>query len=190
MGSSKSSLLLMTAHSFEERGIPFLCLKPSIDTRDGDGVIASRLGIRRECVGLVPTDDVFSLISKYNEVSTDGYLYQPLKWILVDECQFLAAHQVDELGDVVDRLGINVLCYGLRTDFQTNLFEGSKRLMEIADDIEELKISCSCGRKAVFNARVDAEGYVIVDGDQVVIGGDDMYTPLCRDCYNKRIGKY
>lgn len=184
MGSSKSAQLLMTAYSFEKRGIPFLCIKPSIDNRDGDDVISSRIGIKRECVTVLPTDDLYQVVVDYTELSVDGYLLQPLKWILVDESQFLSVCQVDQLADVVDRLGIDVICYGLRTDFRTRLFEGSMRLMEIADDIEEIKISCDCGRKAVFNARMDASGYIVTDGEQIVIGGDDIYRPLCRKCYN------
>ena len=190
MGSSKSAQLLMTAHSLERRDIPFLCIKPSIDNRDGEGVITSRIGISRECVTVLPTDDIYKLVVDYTEVSVGGYLDKPLKWILVDECQFLTEEQVDQLSDVVDRLGISVLCYGLRTDFTTRLFEGSRRLMEIADDIDELKMSCDCGGKAVFNARIDVEGYVITDGEQIAIGGDDMYRPLCRRCYNKSVKKY
>lgn len=185
MGSAKSSLLLMTAHSFDERGIQFLCLKPTIDTRDGTDVIVSRIGIKRECVGIEPTDNLYDLINEYSEIATNGYLYGRPQWILVDECQFLSEEQVDQLSEVVDFMGINVICYGLRTDFRTRLFEGSKRLMEVADDIEEMKISCECGRKAIHNARIDSQGAIVTSGEQVLIGGDDTYKPMCRKCYNE-----
>ena len=113
--------------------------------------------------------------------------YDKPQWILVDECQFLSVEQVDQLADVVDNLGVNVMCYGLRTDFKTQFFPGSKRLMEIADDIEEIKSSCGCGRKAVVNARIDEFGNVVSDGEQIEIGGNDRYISLCRRCYQKAI---
>ena len=113
--------------------------------------------------------------------------YKPqLKWILVDEAQFLTAEQVDQLAALVDKFGISVMCYGLRTDFKTQLFEGSKRLFEIADTIEEIKSSCECDNKCIFNARIDKYGKVVVDGEQIEIGGDDRYTSMCRKCYHEK----
>lgn len=182
MNAGKSGMLLMQAFQFEERGVPFLCLKSSIDTRDGDDVIASRIGISRPCISVLPDDNLFKLIENYIASASLESIDKPL-WILVDECQFLTASQVDDLAKIVDNLDINVLCYGLRTDFTTHLFEGSRRLMEIADDISEVKSSCSCGRKAMINARFDANGNLITDGEQIVIGGNDMYVTLCRKCY-------
>ena len=107
-------------------------------------------------------------------------------WILIDEAQFLTAAQVDQLSRVVDDYGSNVVCYGLRTDFQTHLFEGSRRLFEIADSIEEIKSTCSCGRKTIVNARIDKNGNIVTDGDQVEIGGNDKYVSLCRNCWRNR----
>ncbi len=182
MNAGKSGMLLMQAFQFEERGVPFLCLKSSIDTRDGDDVIASRIGISRPCISVLPDDNLFKLIENYIASASLESIDKPL-WILVDECQFLTASQVDDLAKIVDNLDINVLCYGLRTDFTTHLFEGSRRLMEIADDISEVKSSCSCGRKAMINTRFDANGNLITDGEQIVIGGNDMYVTLCRKCY-------
>ena len=182
MNAGKSGMLLMQAFQFTERNIPFLCLKSSIDTRDGDDVIASRIGIKRECISILPDDDLYKVIDNYIVEASLVGLDKPL-WLLVDECQFLTSEQVDSLGKIVDKLEINVLCYGLRTDFTTHLFEGSRRLMEIADDITEVKSSCSCGRKALFNARFDSSGRLITDGEQIVIGGNDMYVTLCRNCY-------
>lgn len=185
VGSSKSTMLLTKAHSFEERGIPFICIKSSIDDRDGNDIIKSRIGISRECLTVEPGDNLFDFVVEY--IDTVG-LTKPL-WILVDESQFLDSKQIDELSEVVDSLNINVLCYGLRTDFTGKMFEGSKRLMEIADNIEEMRVSCSCGKKAIINARIDEEGNVVTDGKQILIGGDDKYISLCRKCYREKSRK-
>jgi thymidine kinase len=110
------------------------------------------------------------------------------EWILIDEAQFLSARQVDELAAVVDDFGANVVCYGLRTDFQSHLFEGSRRLFEIADTIDEVKSTCTCGRKTIVNARMDSNGDIITEGAQVEIGGNERYMAVCRKCWrNKRI---
>ena len=108
------------------------------------------------------------------------------EWVLIDESKFLTAEQVDQLAQVVDDYGVNVMCYGLRTDFQTHLFEGSRRLFELADTIDEIKSTCTCGRKTIVNARIDRNGDVILDGEQVEIGGDDKYMAMCRRCYRNR----
>lgn len=186
MNGSKSALLLMKAHSFEERGIPFICMKPSIDNREGVDFIYSRIGIKRECITIDPDDNIFNIVNDIIAL-IDKTNTKLLQWILVDECQFFTAKQIEQLSKIVDDLGINVMCYGLRTDFNTHLFEGSKRLLELADDIDEIKISCSCGRKAIINARVNDDGYVITDGEQILIGGNDRYIPLCRKCYSDAI---
>lgn len=186
MNGSKSALLLMKAHSFEERGIPFICMKPSIDNREGVDFIYSRIGIKRECITIDPDDNIFNIVNDIIAL-IDKANAKLLQWILVDECQFFTAKQIEQLTKIVDDLGINVMCYGLRTDFNTHLFEGSKRLLELADDIDEIKISCSCGRKAIINARVNDDGYVITDGEQILIGGNDRYIPLCRKCYSDAI---
>jgi len=188
MSSSKSAQLLMTAHSFDERGIPFLCIKPSIDNRENEDTITSRIGISRECISFDSTYNLYDYIDKYIvNVVVQGF--DKPQWILVDECQFLTSEQIDQLADVVDNLDINVICYGLRTDFKTEFFEGSKRLMEIADDIEEIKISCGCGRKAIVNARIDELGQIVTDGEQIEIGGNERYVSLCRKCYRKLLKK-
>ena len=186
MNGSKSAMLLMKAHSFEERDIAFICIKPSIDNRDGVDVISSRVGIKRECITVEPQENIFSLLQEC-VMKSELQLVQPPKWILVDESQFLTSRQVEQLAQIVDELDITVMCYGLRTDFTTNLFEGSKRLMELADDIDEIKISCSCGRKAIINARLDRYGNVITNGEQILIGGNEQYIPLCRKCYKVAI---
>ena len=188
MNGSKSAMLLMKAHSFEERDIAFICIKPSIDNRDGVDVISSRVGIKRECITVEPQENIFSLV-KECVMKSELQLVQPPKWILVDESQFLTSEQVNQLAKVVDELDINVICYGLRGDFMTNTFEGSKRLFELADEINEMKISCSCGRKAIINARIDKNGEIIIDGEQIVIGGNESYIPLCRKCYYTALSK-
>jgi thymidine kinase len=170
MGAGKSAELLMRAHSFLENGIPILCIKPSLDTRNGDSVIWSRIGIQMECLSFDQDDDIFGVIHEYC-LNMEAMEQQPPKWILCDESQFLTSEQVDELARIVDELNINVMCYGLRSDFRSKLFEGSKRLFELADDIDEMKVTCSCGRKAIMNARLDMDGNVVTDGEVVGIEG-------------------
>ena len=186
MSSSKTLRLLSTAYNFEEKGMQIMVLKPSADTRDGEGVIRSRAGLQRKCIMVDPHLDLYKAISAYSTVLESQF--EHLRWVLVDECQFLTEKQVDELSDVVDYLDINVMCYGLRTDFQSELFPASKRLFELADTIEEVKSSCECGnRKAMINARFDPSGNIITEGEQILVGGDDIYRPLCRKCWKEKI---
>ena len=183
MGSAKTAMLLTTAYNFEERGMAYVCLKPVVDTREKKNVIRSRIGIERECKWIYPETDLYEMVKEFFEQT----LSVP-DWILVDEAQFLTEPQVDQLAQVVDDYGCNVMCYGLRTDFQTRLFEGSRRLFEIADSIEEVKSTCNCGRKTIVNARIDSNGEIITEGEQVEIGGNDRYIAVCRKCWrNKRI---
>ena len=168
--------LLATAYNFQERKIPFLILKSSTDTRDV-GIIHSRCLGNRKCVTIEPTDDIINVLSKNQDIK------KPFKWILIDEAQFLTTEQVNQLANIVDYLNINVMCYGLRTDFQTHLFDGSKRLFELADTIEEIKCTCDCGRKTIVNARIDSDGNIITDGEQVDVGGNEKYISVCRACY-------
>lgn len=187
MSSGKSLHLLATVHNFQQHSIPFVIFKSSIDNRDKTNFVHSRALGDRECIIISPKNNLYQIICDY----LDSYFLTAsdyLKWILVDECQFLTEAQVDELAAVSDNFGINVICYGLRTDFQTKLFPGSKRLFEIADSFEEIKASCDCGNKSIFNARIDANKQIITDGEQIDIGGDDKYITLCRRCYNERIG--
>lgn len=184
MGSGKSLLLLATAHNFEEHSIPFIILKSEIDDRDGDGIVHSRAIEDRECVSISEDQNIYELICQYLDISFS----ERLKWILVDEAQFLTEKQVDELATIADVLGINIICYGLRTDFKTHLFPGSKRLFEIADSFEEIKSSCFCNSKTIFNARINKEGGIVTDGEQIEVGGDDRYVSLCRKCYFKKTG--
>lgn len=183
MGSAKTALLLTTAYNFEERGMRYICMKPVIDTRDSRNVIRSRIGIERECQWIMTDSDLYSIALGLCEKA--GCV---IEWFLIDEAQFLTADQVDQLARLVDDYGINVICYGLRTDFRTHLFEGSRRLFEIADTIDEIKSTCSCGRKTIVNARIGSEGDFVEEGAQVEIGGDEKYIAVCRNCWrNKRI---
>lgn len=179
MSSGKSLQLLVKAHNFDEKNIPILVLKPSIDTREGSNIIRSRVGLERKCTLIDKKDNLFNI----------GVKNRFCKWILVDEAQFLTPLQVDQLSRVVDTIGINVICYGLRTDFKSKLFPGSRRLFEIADTIGELKSYCDCGNKAIINARFDANGKMITDGEQIQIGGDETYKPICRECFFNNINK-
>lgn len=183
MGSAKTALLLTTAYNFEERHMDYMCLKPIVDTREEKSVIRSRIGIERECRWIYQNTNLYDL-------AKDLYWTQNRvpEWYLIDEAQFLTATQVDQLSRIVDDFGSNVMCYGLRTDFQTHLFEGSRRLFEIADTIDEIKSTCNCGHKTIVNARIDSAGNIVEEGAQVEIGGDDRYVAICRKCWrNKRI---
>ena len=167
MGSSKSANALMAEQNYRERGQKVLLAKTNLDTRDGKNVIHSRIGLEKECVLLT---DILAMkddeIAKYDAV-------------IVDEIQFATRTQIDFLAHVVDDLSVPVMCYGLRTDFQLNLFEGSERLMAIADEIKEVKTVCWCGRKATCNARYNKHG-IIRQGEQVMLGANDDYIALCR----------
>lgn len=183
MGSAKTAMLLTTAYNFEERGMGYMCFKPVTDTREKKNVIRSRIGIERACTWIYPDTDLFAQLAEMDD--REGSLPG---WLLIDEAQFLSEAQVDQLALLVDTYGINVICYGLRTDFRTHLFEGSRRLFEIADTIDEIKSTCSCGRKTVVNARIDSRGDIVTVGEQVEIGGNDRYMAVCRKCWrNKRI---
>ena len=178
MNSGKSLRLLTTAYNFDEKSIPFLIMKSAKDTRDDVNYIKSRIGIKRECITIEDEDDIYESVKNYTNSNE-------VKWILVDECQFLEEAQIDDLAKIVDTLNINVMCFGLRTDFLSKAFPASKRLFELADDIEEIKASCECGRKATINARINPNGEIILDGEQILVGGNDVYKTMCRKCWNQ-----
>lgn len=184
MGSAKTAMLLTSAYNFEERGLKYLCMKPVVDTRDKKNVIRSRIGIERECRWIYPNSNLYADIKQLLDTDLQG----APNWILVDEAQFLSKEHVDQLAAIVDDFAINVVCYGLRTDFQGNLFEGARRLFEMADTIDEIKSTCTCGRKTIMNARIDSQGQIITEGEQVEIGGNDRYVACCRKCWrNKKL---
>lgn len=177
MNAGKSTSLLQSAHNYEERGMKVLVVGYAGDNRAGDVLINSRIGLTRKPDLLFGADRNF-IPELYHKAATGQY-----HCILVDECQFLTAWEVEGLAMICDQNDIPILCYGLKTDFQSNLFEGSKRLLELADKIVEMKTICSCGRKATMNARLDKDGGMVVDGDVVQIGGNESYQSMCRKCY-------
>lgn len=177
MGSSKSANALITKFNYEERGMRVWLIKPSVDDRDGAEIIQSRIGLRATATVVKPEDSIVSLLNAQ----------EPIDVIIADECQFLTPAQIDELRAMVDFRNIPVLCFGLRTDFMTNLFPGSKRLFEVADSITEIKTICSCGSKAIVNARMDENGKILTHGEQVMIGGNDRYIAMCHKCWAKAI---
>ena len=164
MGSSKTANAIMVQYNYHERGQNALMLKPKLDNRDGDRVVSSRSGLTAPCRFVEELDDID--LSNYD-------------CLIVDEAQFLKKPQVQRLVDIVDELDVPVICYGLRADFQGNLFEGSHWLMAWADTIEEIKTVCWCGRKATMNARVH-DGKVVKAGEQIMLGGNESYVALCR----------
>ncbi len=174
MGSSKTAQALITKFNYEERGMKVWLIKPQTDSRDGENMVRSRIGLEAPAYVLPYTEDVYESYKKLSEA---------VDVIIVDECQFISEAQVDQLALIVIEYNIPVLCFGLRTDFRTKMFPGSKRLLEIADSITEIKTICSCGRKATVNVRMDGSGKIITEGEQILIGGNDTYTPMCYQCY-------
>ena len=176
MNAGKSTVLLQSSHNYHERGMKTLLLTPAINQRDGMGKIASRIGLTKDAESFKQEDDLRLLIHRTHEQA-------PIACVLIDEAQFLTRPQVEQLAKVADQAGIPVLCYGIRTDFQGNLFPGSAALLGWADNLIELKTICHCGRKATMNLRTDAEGEPIKEGEQVEIGGNERYVAMCRKCF-------
>ena len=172
MGSSKSANALMVEYNYRERGQKVLLAKTNIDTRDGVNLIHSRIGLSRQCVLL---SDVCSMSDEQ---------IRAYDAVIVDEIQFAKTDEVDFLAHIVDDLDVPVMCYGLRSDFQSHLFEGSRRILEICDEIKEIKTMCWCGRKATCNARYNENG-IVREGAQVMLGANDEYIALCRKHINE-----
>lgn len=175
MGSSKTAQALITKFNYEEHGMRVWLAKPEIDTRDGKNIIKSRIGLFAPAYEISKDTNVYE---HFKSIQLNGY-----DVIIIDECQFLTEEQVDQLGSIVIEYDIPVLCFGLRTDFRTRMFPGSKRLFEIAESISELKTICDCGRKATVNARMDEKGMVVTEGEQVLIGGNESYVAMCYRCW-------
>lgn len=173
MGSSKTANALITKFNYEERGMKVLLIKPALDDRDGADIIRSRIGIEERAVIISAKTDIFEMFAKAPNYHA----------VIADECQFFTSAQVDQLRRIVDEFDIPVLCFGLRTDFLTRLFEGSRRLFEVADSISEVKTICSCGNKAIVNARIDGNGNVVTKGGQILLGGNDSYVAMCHRCW-------
>ena len=180
MNAGKSTTLLQADYNYRERGMETMLWTARLDDRAGEGTIGSRIALSAPAHSFDESVDLFVAI-------TDELKKRKLHCILVDEAQFLTQRHVLQLCEVADRLGIPVLCYGLRTDFQAKLFPGSAALLALADSLIELKAVCECGRKATMNLRVDAQGHAIAAGAQTEIGGNDRYVALCRRHFFARL---
>ena len=179
MGSSKTAQALITKYNYEENGLKVWLIKPSADVRDGADILRSRIGLEAKVEIVSPEVDIYD---RY-QAARHGACHV----IITDECQFFTPAQIDQLRAIVDDYDIPVMCFGLRTDFCTKLFPGSLRLMEIADTFQEIKTICDCGAKATVNARISPEGYIVTQGEQVVLGGNDCYIAMCHRCYVRGI---
>lgn len=180
MGCGKTIDLLKTVYNYEERGQSVLVFTSSKDNRSGFGKIKTRVGLERDAIPITDDMDIYNYVLKYPK---------KVDCILVDEINLLKKKHIDSLSDIVDFLDIPVMCYGLRTDFLSNTFEGSKRLLEIADSIQEMKTICDCGKKAIINMRI-SDGKVVTEGDQIFVGGNESYKAVCRRCYKDYISNY
>ena len=182
MNAGKSTMLLQANHNYTERGMNAQLYTSELDTRFGNDEITSRIGLKKKSNIFTTKTDIYrDILNKNNEVSVDC--------LLIDEAQFLTKEQVAQLGMIVDKLDIPVLAFGIRTDFQGNLFEGSKYLLAWADNLKEIKTVCHCGRKATMVLRISDKGQVIEDGMQIEIGGEDKYVSVCRKhFFEKNVG--
>lgn len=180
MGSSKTAQALITKFNYEERGMKVWLIKPALDTRDGENIIRSRIGLEATCDTVHTGDDIMAI---YRGEHADADV------IIADECQFFTTAHVDALRRIVNECEIPVLCFGLRTDFRCHLFEGSQRLFEVADSVAEIKTICECGAKATVNARFDGNMNVVTEGAQVMLGGNDRYVAMCHKCWCEKIKK-
>ena len=179
MGSSKTAQALITKYNYEENHMQVWLIKPSADTRDGVQLLRSRIGLEAQVQVITPDQDIYQVFAQ----SRLGSCHV----IITDECQFFPRSQIDQLRAIVDDFDIPVICFGLRTDFLCNLFPGSRRLMEVADTFQEIKTICDCGAKATVNARIDADGYIVTEGAQVLLGGNDSYIAMCHKCWIRGI---
>ena len=177
MGSSKTAQALITKFNYEELGMSVWLIKPSTDTRDGAEFIRSRIGLEGRAQVITPAQNIEEEYARAGRHDV----------IIADEAQFFTPEQIDQLRNLVDDEDLPVLCFGLRTDFLTHFFPGAQRLMELSDSLTEIKTVCACGRKATVNARLDADGRVVTQGDQVLLGGNDSYIAMCHKCWKQKI---
>ena len=178
MGSSKTAQALITKFNYEERGMRVWLIQPAMARSDGAGIVLSRIGLESPCEAIGHEMDLFA---RYLEAHTN------IDVVIADECQFFTPTQIDALRRIVNDFGVPVLCFGLRTDFRCQLFEGSRRLFEVADSITEIKTVCACGAKATVNARLDPNGRVVTEGAQILLGGNDCYTAMCHRCWQNAV---
>lgn len=181
MGSSKSAQALITKFNYEEKGMRVWLLKPSADTRDSKDMVTSRIGLSAPADIITPHMNLYHIFQEREREFYDV--------IIADEAQFFTPAQIEQMRDIVDDYNVPVFCFGLKTDFCTNLFPGSERLLAIADSITELKTVCTCGNKAIVNARIDKNGNVITEGEQVCLGGNESYHAMCYKCWKKATKK-
>ena len=180
MGSSKTAQALITKYNYEENGMRVWLIKPAADNRDGEIILRSRVGLEAPAEVIGATADICRLFEKRSKIDV----------IIADECQFLTPEQIGQLRSIVDEYDIPVLCFGLRTDFLSTLFPGSRRLFEVADTISEIKAICDCGAKATTNARIDGDGYIVTEGAQILMGGNDRYIAMCHKCWVRNIREH
>ena len=183
MNAGKSTSLLQSSYNYQERGMRTLVLTAELDHRFGLGKVSSRIGLSSPAELYNNETDLFTLIAQESGP-------QRLNCVLIDECQFLTEAQIDQLRAIVDEHNVPVMCFGLRTDFQCHLFAGSRRLMEVADTIQEIKTICDCGAKATVNARIDSEGHIVTQGEQLFLGGNDSYIAMCHKCWVRGIREH
>ncbi len=182
MNAGKSTILLQSSYNYRERGMNTLILAPEIDNRSRVGRVASRIGLESDATIFNMADNLLAIIKQADQQN-------PIHCVMIDEAQFLTRLQVRQLSDVCDTLAIPVMAYGLRTDFQGNLFEGSEALLAWADNLVEIKTICHCGRKATMVLRIDADGKAIKDGQQVQIGGNERYLSVCRKHFKEGLSR-
>lgn len=179
MGSSKTAQALITKYNYEENGLKVWLIKPSADIRDGQDILRSRIGLEAKVEIMSASADIYAAFQNTQIGICDV--------IITDECQFFTPAQIDQLRSIVNDYNVPVMCFGLRTDFLCSLFPGSRRLMEVADTIQEIKTICDCGAKATVNARIDKDGLIVTQGQQVLLGGNDSYIAMCHKCWVKGI---
>ena len=177
MGSSKSAQALITKFNYEEQGMRVWLLKPAADTRNGIGNVHSRIGLEQPADAVTDDMDLYKIFRDREKEFNDV--------IIADEAQFLTPEHIEQLRDIVDNYNVPVFCFGLRTDFRTKMFPGSARLFELADSVSELKTVCTCGGKAMVNARIDGNGNIVTEGAQIMLGGNESYRPMCYKCWKK-----
>ena len=180
MNAGKSTVLLQSSHNYRERGMQTLLFTPALDTRYQYGTICSRIGLSEQAYAFSATENLYEITLN---LQRNGHNYA---CVLIDEAQFLTREQVYQLTEITDQMGIPVLAYGLRTDFKGELFPGSQFLLAWADELTELKTICHCGRKAIMNMRINEQGEAVVEGEQVLIGGNESYVATCRLHYKQR----
>lgn len=178
MNAGKSTILLQVAYNYIERGMSVYILNSALDDRTGKAKVSSRVGIEREADTFTKESNLYDMIAAQEPKPA---------CVLIDEAQWLSKEQVDQLAQAVDELRVPVMTYGLRTDFQGELFAGSKRLLAIADELREIRTICACGRKAIMTLRTDGEGNVLADGPQDLVGGNEAYVSVCRNHWQQGI---